>query len=69
MVQGERAILQNCCNVLERSQESKAAGFNAMQKKDEEKRKIEEKVPIDKKYGSWGPVFKNNEHFLNMHIC
>lgn len=68
MVQGERVISQSC-DVLERSQESKAAGFNAMQKKDEEKRQSIQKVQVDKKYGSWGPVFKNNEHFLNMHIC
>lgn len=23
----------------------------------------------DNKYGSWGPVYKNKEHFVNMHIC
>lgn len=23
----------------------------------------------DKKYGAWGPVYKNKENFVNMHIC
>lgn len=68
MVQGECVVLQSC-DGLERSQESKTAGFNAMQKKDEEQRQVEKNLQVDKKYGSWGPVFKNNEHFLNMHIC
>ncbi|KAH0953875.1 hypothetical protein HN011_000567 [Eciton burchellii] len=21
------------------------------------------------KYGSWGPIFKNKENFIDMHIC
>lgn len=23
----------------------------------------------DDKYGSWGPIFKNKENFIDMHIC
>lgn len=23
----------------------------------------------DDKYGSWGPIFKNKENFVNMHTC
>lgn len=23
----------------------------------------------DKKYGAWGPVFKNRQNFLDMHYC
>lgn len=23
----------------------------------------------DQKYGVWGPVYKNKENFVNMHIC
>ncbi|EFN86923.1 hypothetical protein EAI_15794 [Harpegnathos saltator] len=23
----------------------------------------------DDKYGAWGPIFKNKENFINMHIC
>lgn len=22
----------------------------------------------DEKYGAWGPIYKNKEHFVNMHI-
>lgn len=23
----------------------------------------------DEKYGSWGPIFKNKENFVDMHTC
>lgn len=23
----------------------------------------------DTKNGAWGPIYKNREHFINMHIC
>lgn len=23
----------------------------------------------DKKYGAWGPIYKNKDNFVDMHIC
>jgi hypothetical protein len=49
------------------------AVFDAMQKKVQEERKTREdkKMQESKKmqHGAWGPVFKNKQHFVNMHIC
>jgi hypothetical protein len=35
------------------------------QKKDGYKKQQEQKP----QYGAWGPVFKNKQHFANMHTC
>lgn len=71
MVQGERALSKSSCDVLDRSNDSKRAGFAAMHKKEEERKLADNKSVANKdsKYGSWGPVFKNKDHFVNMHLC
>lgn len=68
MVQGERALSKSSCEALDRCNESKRAGFVSMHKKEEE-RKLSVTQKTDNKYGSWGPVFKNKENFVNMHLC
>jgi hypothetical protein len=44
-----------------------------MQKKVQEEKKIQEdkKIQESKKEqnGAWGPMFKNKQNFVNMHIC
>lgn len=71
MVQGERALCKSSCEALDRSNESKRAGFAAMHKKEEERKSADRSSvnKTDSKYGSWGPVFKNKENFVNMHLC
>lgn len=71
MVQGERALCKSSCEVSERSNDSKLAGFTAMHKREEERKLADKSVAnkTDSKYGAWGPVFKNKEHFVNMHLC
>jgi N-acetylglutamate synthase-like GNAT family acetyltransferase len=51
------------------------AGFDAIQKKAQENQKKEEckkqqqqQQQQQQQYGAWGPVFKNKQHFVNMHI-
>lgn len=48
------------------------AGFEAIQKKAQENQKKDgfKKQQQEQKsqHGAWGPVFKNKQHFVNMHI-
>jgi hypothetical protein len=53
------------------------AGFDALQKKAQENQKREEckktqqqqqQQQQKQQHGAWGPVFKNKQHFVNMHI-
>jgi hypothetical protein len=37
------------------------------EKKNQEDKKIQESKKVQ--HGAWGPVFKNKQHFVNMHIC
>lgn len=69
MVQGERALCKSSCVALDRSNESKRTGFAAMHKKEGERKLSSVNNKTDSKYGSWGPVFKNKENFVNMHLC
>lgn len=69
MVQGERALCKSSCEALDRSNESKRAGFASMHKKEAERKLSVTNNKTDSKYGSWGPVFKNKENFVNMHLC
>lgn len=38
-----------------------------MQKREDEK-KSQDKSKTNS-YGAWGPVFKNRDNFVNMHVC
>lgn len=44
------------------NKESKRSGFEAMKKAEEKNKKNG-----DDKYGAWGPIFKNKEHFASLH--
>ncbi|RZC40299.1 hypothetical protein BDFB_001901 [Asbolus verrucosus] len=47
--------------------QSKKTTFENVQKKDEAKKESEKSK--DNRYGAWGPVFKNKEHFGSLHHC
>ncbi|PSN38344.1 hypothetical protein C0J52_12693 [Blattella germanica] len=67
MVQGgERCTSSSVLDCASRASSSRKAGFEAIQKKTEEKKMEDQKKS---QYGSWGPVYKNKQNFINMHIC
>jgi hypothetical protein len=43
------------------------AGFDAIQKKTQDEQKTQDRKKTQ--HGAWGPVYKNKQHFVNMHIC
>jgi len=50
------------------------AGFDAIQKKAQENQKKDgynkqQQQGQKPQYGAWGPVYKNKQHFINMHIA
>lgn len=51
-----------------RDTNSRKAGFNAVQKKVEEK-KVPETKDKNGQHGAWGPLYKNKQNFVDMHIC
>ncbi|GLV41760.1 hypothetical protein CBL_12049 [Carabus blaptoides fortunei] len=48
---------------------SRKSGFQALQKKEQEKKEAQVKQQQTNKYGAWGPTFKNKEHFASLHHC
>lgn len=78
MVQGQN-FTKNTIDAI--SRENKRAGFESLQKKQQEQKqaslatKQETKkttgtsTAAGNKYGAWGPVFQNREHFNSMHFC
>lgn len=48
------------------NQQSKKTGFEAIQKEEREKNK-KNNGNDNNRYGAWGPIFKNKEHFSSMH--
>lgn len=75
MVQGQN-FAKNTIDAI--SRENKRAGFESMQKKQhhssvpvkQETKKATGTTPAaGNKYGAWGPVFQNREHFNSMHFC
>uniref|UniRef100_A0A336KWG3 CSON012490 protein n=1 Tax=Culicoides sonorensis TaxID=179676 RepID=A0A336KWG3_CULSO len=76
MVQGQN-YKNTSLNTFEREQ-PKRAGFESMQKKQNERKDVskssissvkEKSSQSPNKYGAWGPVFQNREHFNSMHFC
>ncbi|PNF17799.1 hypothetical protein B7P43_G06896 [Cryptotermes secundus] len=73
MVQGgERGASTSVLEHGSRNSSSRKAIFDAQQKKVQEEKKTQEdrKIQESKKtqYGAWGPVLKNKQNFVNMHI-
>nr|CAD7265100.1 unnamed protein product [Timema shepardi]CAD7575172.1 unnamed protein product [Timema californicum] len=66
MVQGSKNAPQ--VHIVDRDLEARKAGFEALQKQ-EQARKDAAKKEKDSKYGSWGPVYKNRQNFVDMHLC
>ncbi|KAG8234767.1 hypothetical protein J437_LFUL006599 [Ladona fulva] len=68
MVQGEKQMSYSLpCST--RSPDSRKAGYESVQKLEQKKMKEQQEKDNKNKYGSWGPTFKNREHFVNMHHC
>uniref|UniRef100_A0A1B0DLM8 Uncharacterized protein n=1 Tax=Phlebotomus papatasi TaxID=29031 RepID=A0A1B0DLM8_PHLPP len=67
MVQGERSGFTAVEGVYNRSQDSKRTGFENMQKREKEHR-ASTSVKASAA-SSWGPIFKNREHFNSLHHC
>lgn len=78
MVQGEN-IKNSTIKPFERDQSSKRAGFESMQQKHLERNfkqtptkdsmASSKTKSTETKYGAWGPVLQNREHFNSMHFC
>ena len=73
MVQGERCSYKNQpAQSTDRDRDSKRAGFETMQKREAVKNATTMKTTTDNNNknnnGAWGPIFKNREHFNNMHL-
>lgn len=76
MVQGQKCA-NNTVDAI--SRENKRAGFESMQKKQQEQtnkasftaanKKTTGTGASNNKYGAWGPVFQNRENFNSMHFC
>lgn len=67
MVQGEKYVASKS---LSFDNSHKKGGFEAVQKREEEKRQQAKREQEQKsKYGAWGPVFKDRETFASMHFC
>lgn len=74
MVQGSgRGTSTSLMNHGNRDPTSKKAGFDAIQKKAQENQKKDgyknQQEGQKPQNGAWGPVFKNKQHFVNMHIA
>uniref|UniRef100_A0A224Y6X5 Uncharacterized protein n=1 Tax=Panstrongylus lignarius TaxID=156445 RepID=A0A224Y6X5_9HEMI len=68
MVQEEITYSSSSYLTPARTPEARKAGFEALNKYDNSKKtdgRNEEKT----KYGAWGPIFKNPQHFASLHIC
>ncbi|KAG8287735.1 hypothetical protein J6590_031849 [Homalodisca vitripennis] len=69
MVQGDRGVK----GVVESKYQtlSSLAAWQKPVAEDKYKSKTGEKNSSkqDNKYGSWGPLFKNKQNFVNMHCC
>lgn len=56
---------------------AKKAGYDAMRRAEaerqrqqqEKERQAQAQAAKSKSYGSWGPVFKNKDHFASLHMC
>lgn len=71
MVQGERTSNKNSSDgIMERNNDSKRAGFNSMHSKNQNAMKDgDKKCQDNKNLGTWGPIYKNRDHFVNLHLC
>ncbi|XP_052132147.1 uncharacterized protein LOC127751908 [Frankliniella occidentalis] len=56
-----------------RDQAAKRAGYDAVRRAEAERQQRQqlekEKQQAKKDHGSWGPVFKNRQHFNSLHMC
>lgn len=77
MVQEEKACGYSVRSYETRDPAAKKAGYDAVRRAEAERQRLQQEkerekqkyAQANKSYGSWGPVFKNREHFNSMHIC
>ncbi|KAK9509541.1 hypothetical protein O3M35_006838 [Rhynocoris fuscipes] len=70
MVEGETAYTSSSSFSKSASSwtpETRKTGFEALKKYD--RMKTGSQQQSKDRYGAWGPIFKNKDHFLNLHIC
>ncbi|KAK3922696.1 Translational regulator CsrA [Frankliniella fusca] len=51
---------------------AKRAGYDAVRRAEAERQRqkqLEREKQAKKEHGSWGPVFKNRQHFNSLHMC
>lgn len=76
MVQGHScgSKSNNPLDAFARDHQSKRAGFESMQKREQERKNTQQQQKTSaaeqekNKYGAWGPVLKNREHFNSLHF-
>lgn len=74
MVQEDKAYGYAVRSYETRDPAAKKAGYDAVRRAEAERQRVQQekekaKQQASQSYGSWGPVFKNREHFNSMHLC
>lgn len=77
MVQGECVNNSGLVSAMDRGQDAKRAGFQALQKKCQDMKSSSSSTPAisygksktssNSQFGAWGPMFQNANNFKNMH--
>uniref|UniRef100_A0A0P4W0T9 Uncharacterized protein n=1 Tax=Rhodnius neglectus TaxID=72488 RepID=A0A0P4W0T9_9HEMI len=69
MVQEEITFAYSSSFKSARTPEARKAGFEALNKYNNSKQTTTSKTEEKSKYGAWGPVYKNQQHFASLHNC
>ncbi|GLH09604.1 hypothetical protein R5R35_002745 [Gryllus longicercus] len=71
MVQGSKQVGPSRVGAFDRDPAARKASYEAMQKSERDRRSAsqQQQQQQQKQYGAWGPVFKDKQHFAQMHFC